>query len=60
MRFDVIMEAHDILSDSGKRAQYDIKHKHHSGLRWKLLKEASDKKDVEPDVDIQNKLLSIF
>ncbi|MGC1357443.1 MAG: DnaJ domain-containing protein [Xanthobacteraceae bacterium] len=60
VRFDVIMEAHDVLSDSGKRAQYDVKHKHHSGLRWKVLKEASDNKNIEPDVDIQNKLLSIF
>jgi curved DNA-binding protein CbpA len=59
-RFDVIMEAHDVLSDPGKRAQYDVKHKHHSGLRWKLLKEASDSESIEPDVDIQNKLLSIF
>ena len=60
VRFDVIMEAHDVLSDLGKRAQYDVKHKHHSGLRWKVLKEASDNKNIEPDVDIQNKLLSIF
>ena len=59
-RFDAIMEAHDALSDPGKRAQYDVKHKAQSGIRWKLLKEASDKKAVEPDADIQNKLLSIF
>jgi curved DNA-binding protein CbpA len=59
-RFDVIMEAHDVLSDPSKRAQYDVKHKHHSGLRWKLLKEASESESIEPDLDIQNKLLSIF
>ena len=59
-RFDIIMEAHDALSDPAKRTQYDVNHKHHSGIRWKLLKEASDKKNSEPDADIQNKLLSIF
>jgi curved DNA-binding protein CbpA len=59
-RFDAIMEAYDVLSDPGKRAQYDVKHKNNSSLRWKLLKEASDNKAVEQDVDIQNKLLSIF
>ena len=59
-RFDVIMEAHDVLSDPGKRAQYDVKHKNHLSVRWKLLREASDDKGIEQDADIQNKLLSIF
>jgi curved DNA-binding protein CbpA len=59
-RFDAIMEAHDVLSNPGKRAEYDVKHKYQSGLRWKLVKEASDTKSIEPDADIQNKLLSIF
>src|ERR1700733_9611126 len=59
-RFDAIMEAYDALSDPAKRAQYDVKHKSHSGIRWKLLKEASDNRGIERDADIQNKLLSIF
>jgi curved DNA-binding protein CbpA len=59
-RFDAIMDAYNALSDPAKRAQYDVKHKHQSGLRWKLLKEASDNKGIEPDLEIQNKLLSIF
>ncbi|HEY1747624.1 MAG TPA: DnaJ domain-containing protein [Xanthobacteraceae bacterium] len=59
-RFDAIMTAYDALNDPGKRAQYDVKHKAQSGLRWKLLKEASDNKGFEQDVDLQNKLLSIF
>jgi curved DNA-binding protein CbpA len=60
LRFDVIMQAYDTLSDPGKRAQYDVKHKHQSDLRWKVLNEASDNKGIEQDVDLQNKLLSIF
>jgi curved DNA-binding protein CbpA len=59
-RFDTIMEAYDALGDPAKRAQYDVKHKHYSGIRWKLLKEASDNKGIDRDADIQNKLLSIF
>jgi curved DNA-binding protein CbpA len=60
LRFDLVMEAHDTLRDPIKRAQYDIQHKNHSGLRWKLAEEALDSKGVERDVDIQNRLLSIL
>src|SRR5262245_8714629 len=59
-QFDAIMEAHDTLSDPAKRAQYDIRHKNHSGARWKLAEEASDSRGIERDVDIQNKLLSVL
>ena len=60
LRFDVILEAHNTLKDPIKRAQHDIQHKNHSGLRWRLAEEASDSKCIERDVDIQNKLLSIL
>src|SRR5208282_309281 len=58
--FDAIMEAYDTLRDPIKRVQYDIEHKDHSSLRWKLTEEARDRKGIERDVDIQNKLLSIL
>jgi len=58
--FDVIKEAFDTLRDPIKRVQYDIEHKDHSSLRWKLTEEARDRKGIERDVDIQNKLLSIL
>jgi curved DNA-binding protein CbpA len=60
LRFDVTLEAHNTLKDPIKRAQYDIQHKNHSGLRWRLAEEASDSKGIERDVGIQNKLLSIL
>jgi curved DNA-binding protein CbpA len=60
LRFDVVLEAHDTLKDPIKRAQYDIQHKDHSGLRWRLAEEASDSKGIVRDVDIQNKLLSVL
>jgi curved DNA-binding protein CbpA len=60
LRFNEIVEAHDTLKDPVKRAQYDIQHKNHSGIRWKLTAEASDSKGIERDVDIQNKLLALL
>ena len=59
-RFDVIVNAYNTLKDPIKRAQYDIQHKSHSAVRWKLVEEASDSKGIERDVDIHNRLLSIF
>ena len=60
LRFNEIVEAHSTLRDPVKRAQYDIQHKNHSGIRWKLAEEASDSKGIARDVDIQDKLLSIL
>jgi len=59
-RFDTIMEAYDTLREPSKRAQYDVKHKNNSGLRWKLVEEAGDNRSVERDIENQNKLLSIL
>ena len=59
-RFSEIVEAHNTLKDPVKRAQYDLRHKDHSGGRWKLAEEASNTKGIERDVVIQDKLLSIL
>jgi curved DNA-binding protein CbpA len=59
-RFSEIVEAHNTLKDPVKRAQYDIQHKDQSGIRWKLAEEASDTKNIERDVVIQEQLLSIL
>jgi curved DNA-binding protein CbpA len=60
LRFDVVLEAHNTLKDPVKRAQFDIRHKDHLGLHWRLAEEAIDSKGIVRDVDIQNKLLSII
>jgi curved DNA-binding protein CbpA len=60
LRFDVVLEAHNTLKDPIKRAQFDIRHQNHSGLRWRLAEEANDSKGMVRDVDTQNKLLSIL
>jgi curved DNA-binding protein CbpA len=60
LRFDLILEAHNTLKDPVKRAQFDIRHKEHSTVRWRLSEEASDSEGVGRDIVIQNKLLSIL
>jgi len=59
-RFSEIVEAHNVLKDPVKRAQYDIAYQEHSGLRLKLAGEASDAKGVERDAVVQAKLLSLL
>jgi curved DNA-binding protein CbpA len=60
LRFDEIMEAHDTLKNPVKRAQHDIQRNNQSEFRLKLGEEASDRKGIKQDIDIQNKLLSIL
>ena len=60
LRFDLVMEADQTLRNPEKRAQYDIEHKNHSSIRWKLAEEASDGKVIDRDLDIQNRLLSVL
>jgi curved DNA-binding protein CbpA len=59
-RFSEIVEAHNVLKDPVKRAQYDIAYQEHSGMRLKLAGEASDAKGVERDAVVQAKLLSLL
>jgi len=59
-RFSEILEAHNVLKDPVKRAQYDIQHKDHSNLRTELIGDASNNTTIERDVAIQAKLLSLL
>jgi curved DNA-binding protein CbpA len=60
IRFDAVLEAHNILRDPIKRAQYDIAHKNQTNLRVKLIAEVSGTLSIEQGVDVQNKLLSLL
>ncbi|MER9300756.1 DnaJ domain-containing protein [Mesorhizobium sp. M0621] len=59
-RFSEIVEAHNILKDPVKRAQYDIRHKDHSNFRRELAEEATNTKGFEKDVVIQARVLSLL
>lgn len=59
-RFSEIVEAHNVLKDPVKRAQYDISYREHAGVRVQLAAEASDAKGVEKDTVVQTKLLSLL
>jgi curved DNA-binding protein CbpA len=59
-RFSEVVEAHNTLKDSVKRAEYDVQHRDHSDSRRKLVEEATNTKDIERDIVIQDKLLSIL
>jgi curved DNA-binding protein CbpA len=59
-RFDLVLEAHNILRDPAKRVQYDIEHRKNLNTRTELVEQISDGAGIDRDVDIQNKMLSIF
>ncbi|MER9303201.1 DnaJ domain-containing protein [Mesorhizobium sp. M0293] len=59
-RFSEIVEAHNILKDPVKRAQYDIRHKDHANFRRELAEEATNTKGFEKDVVIQARVLSLL
>ncbi|MET3597472.1 curved DNA-binding protein CbpA [Mesorhizobium shonense] len=59
-RFSDIVEAHNMLKDPAKRAQYDIQYKHHLGRGKELSEQARDGKGFERDSIIQFKVLSLL
>lgn len=61
-RFDQLVEAHNMLKDSGKRAQYDILYKQIVGSLQSYATEGNGNGSdtVGQDVDIQSRLLAVF
>jgi curved DNA-binding protein CbpA len=59
-RFSEIVEAHNVLKDPVKRAQYDILCREHAGIRLQLADEASDVRGVDKDAVVQAKLLALL
>ena len=61
-RFDLIVEAHNMLKDPGKRSKYDVLYNQIVGTTQTYTDNGSgaDTDTVGKDVDIQSKLLSVF
>jgi len=59
-KFDLVLRANSTLRDPTKRAQYDIQHKSHSELRWRLKAGADDCSGIDQDMAIQSNLLSLL
>jgi curved DNA-binding protein CbpA len=59
-RFDLILQAHNVLREPVKRVEFDIEYEYNTGLRSEIAKDASDGEVVHRDVDLQHKLLAIF
>jgi len=59
-RFDMLLQAHNLLKDSAKRAQYDVVYNQIVGTRQTHSQENGEADTVGHDVDIQGKLLSVF
>jgi curved DNA-binding protein CbpA len=60
LRFDLILEAYNALKDPAKRTQYDIRYQEHRHSIPNSTDDSRDGKDVERDVDIQDRLLAKF
>jgi len=59
-RFDLLVEAHNLLKDTAKRAHYDMLYKQVVGTTQGFATDGNGHDTVGQDVDIQTKLLSVF
>ena len=59
-RFDLILEAHNVLRDPAKRVQYDLEYRKHLGARSELVEEVNGGAGVDRDQDIQSKVLAML
>lgn len=59
-RFDLILEAHNVLRDPVKRVQYDLEYHRRLGARTELVEEVGGGGGVDRDQDIQHKVLAML
>jgi curved DNA-binding protein CbpA len=59
-RFDLILQAHNVLRDPEKRAQYDIEHRQRLGDRVELAADVLAGAGIDRDLDTQSRLLELL
>jgi len=59
-RFNLVVEAHSILSDPVSRAAYDVKYQEYWNRKWRLASEASDGSAFDNDQVTRESLLSLL
>lgn len=59
-RFDVLVEAHRILSDAERRTAYDLHYEEGRAAQWGLAREAAEGDVISDDSVLRNRLLSLL
>ncbi len=60
VKFAEVVSANDVLSDPGRRAEYDAHYERIREVRWRIFKQDSATNDMANDVQIRRALLSIL
>lgn len=59
-RFTELINAHDILSDPGKRAAYDVHHENIRQTRWRIFSQDSVTDEIATDARVRLAMLSLL
>jgi curved DNA-binding protein CbpA len=59
-KFQMLLTAHEILSDPEKRAASDVRYEQDRARQWKLFEDVAPSEGVDTDKRIQNGILSLL
>ncbi len=59
-QFKLLVEAHKILTNTERRAAYDLRYQRFWESKWNLAAEASDGQSIVDDSEVRSSLLSLY
>lgn len=59
-RFNLLVEAHRVLTNAETRAAYDVRYQQYWNRTWKVVTEASDGQGLDDDAQLRERLLTLF